>query len=651
MEVNIGRANIDGNIFKSLDIDAQSLETIDSWQVMITAQELHGQHYQLRNLLYKSIWRWDDGNMDVGESTAKFIWAKTPFTLNSQSFTLQQLLSGEVIWPRGVGLKLQAKDDILTVITVLNGRHIVDSHLQAKLPLKVIEQWLGAIGIDMPKGASGKFRPNLQLLRTQQGWQLSGDLVLSNFTWQSADAMQAIDKVNMNIGLNLSSQDGKHWQGTMEGAVNQGEMLFTSVYINANDAPIRWQSDIIYTGEHLTLRDFRFDDRMVNVRGMLVLDTRNGRLIKAGIEHLSGDAAKIYERYAKAFLQDTMFNDMTLNGTLFISGEWQKNGWRNINAVLNHVDMIDNQQRFILKDLDGQLGQSVAKQRSYLSIGSAKWYDLPIVGFTVSFDWTKDGVVLCEPFFIPILNGGIQVNSLAPDAEDGYLLNAAILPIDLFEFSKALNWPEFRGKISGNFPEMHWNREGLKLSKPVIIHVFNGVISVDALYIKALLQDIPTAGFNLSIDNLDLGMLTEAFDIAAVQGNIEGIVKDVVLVDWEPTQFSGTLNTDKDNPGRRRISHEAVRYLSSAGGGTAIVSQFVEFLNEFPYEKLGFSATLQNNVLTLTGVEAIDSSSFYLVKGKGLPHLDIIGHQTEIDWPELLSRLIAATKSEKAVIE
>ena len=44
------------------------------------------------------------------------------------------------------------------------------------------------------------------------------------------------------------------------------------------------------------------------------------------------------------------------------------------------------------------------------------------------------------------------------------------------------------------------------------------------------------------------------------------------------------------------------------------------------------------------GVEPT-STGYYIVKGSGIPRIDIIGFSSQVDWPQLLRRLDAATRS------
>ena len=44
------------------------------------------------------------------------------------------------------------------------------------------------------------------------------------------------------------------------------------------------------------------------------------------------------------------------------------------------------------------------------------------------------------------------------------------------------------------------------------------------------------------------------------------------------------------------------------------------------------------------GVEPSEQG-YYIVKGSGIPRIDIKGYSAQVDWPQLLRRLDAATRS------
>jgi hypothetical protein len=46
----------------------------------------------------------------------------------------------------------------------------------------------------------------------------------------------------------------------------------------------------------------------------------------------------------------------------------------------------------------------------------------------------------------------------------------------------------------------------------------------------------------------------------------------------------------------------------------------------------------------MSGIEP-RGGGYYLVKGRGLPRIDIIGNEGHVDWPQLLSQIVTAMQS------
>jgi hypothetical protein len=42
---------------------------------------------------------------------------------------------------------------------------------------------------------------------------------------------------------------------------------------------------------------------------------------------------------------------------------------------------------------------------------------------------------------------------------------------------------------------------------------------------------------------------------------------------------------------------------------------------------------------------------YYIVKGKGIPRIDIIGNQGRVDWPTLISQIVAGMNSNNIVVK
>ncbi|HEY9134022.1 MAG TPA: hypothetical protein VIM98_19910, partial [Dyella sp.] len=53
--------------------------------------------------------------------------------------------------------------------------------------------------------------------------------------------------------------------------------------------------------------------------------------------------------------------------------------------------------------------------------------------------------------------------------------------------------------------------------------------------------------------------------------------------------------------------------------------------------------TLEGSVCHMGGLDR-DGDGYTIVEGSGLPRLQVVGHQAQVDWPTLVRRLKAATE-------
>ena len=100
-------------------------------------------------------------------------------------------------------------------------------------------------------------------------------------------------------------------------------------------------------------------------------------------------------------------------------------------------------------------------------------------------------------------------------------------------------------------------------------------------------------------------------------------------------------------------SQRAVTSISSLGGGggsvsAALQSGFLRFFKTFHYDRLGLSCQLRNDVCLMSGLEPTETG-YYIVKGGGLPRIDIIGNAGRVDWPTLLAQIQSGMQSQITV--
>jgi hypothetical protein len=123
-----------------------------------------------------------------------------------------------------------------------------------------------------------------------------------------------------------------------------------------------------------------------------------------------------------------------------------------------------------------------------------------------------------------------------------------------------------------------------------------------------------------------------------------------------PVAFDASFYTTPGDRSPRRIDQRAGSNLSSIGGGSggsvtaAMQGGFLRFFDSFRYDRLGLSCRLANDVCQMDGVAPADGG-YYIVKGSGLPRIDVIGNQRRVAWTRLVRQLAAITESPGPLVE
>ena len=92
--------------------------------------------------------------------------------------------------------------------------------------------------------------------------------------------------------------------------------------------------------------------------------------------------------------------------------------------------------------------------------------------------------------------------------------------------------------------------------------------------------------------------------------------------------------------------------LTSIGGGagSALSGGFMRFFDDFNYDRLGISCTLRNEVCQMDGVGP-SNGGYYIVRGRGLPRINVIGGARRVSWPVLLRQLTRLDQLDEAVVQ
>jgi hypothetical protein len=411
---------------------------------------------------------------------------------------------------------------------------------------------------------------------------------------------------------------------------------------------------------------------VVSAAGSATLDFRGETLLtdaRLGIDGLALDAAA--PAYFQPFLIDTALKDLQGAGTA--KGEIEIADGLPIRAaiLLEDVALLSPSGGISIHGLRGevrwfddaartQLAGTIddAEFRSSVTWDAARLWGIEIGQVELPFATTGRHFRLLEPKLLPIFDGGLAIGTLRvrhAGTEQMYVrFDAELKPISVAPLARALGWPEFQGTLAGSIPDLQFAAGVATLGGNLEASVFDGRIVVRELQLRDPLGKYPRLHASIDVDNLDLALLTNTFSFGMITGRLSGHMENLETFDWMPVSFDAQLGTPPGDRSKRRISQRAVTNLSSIGGGSgggvaaALQGGLLRFFDDFRYDRLGLSCRLANDVCQMGGVEPAPGG-YYIVKGAGLPRIDVIGSQTRVAWTRLVRQLASITESDIVV--
>jgi hypothetical protein len=201
-----------------------------------------------------------------------------------------------------------------------------------------------------------------------------------------------------------------------------------------------------------------------------------------------------------------------------------------------------------------------------------------------------------------------------------------------------------QGTASAEIPLVTYAGGMLTTDGSVQLKVFNGTATVSQLVMQNPLGTTPKLNADIALRNLDLGVLTRTFSFGAIEGKLDGDIKQLEMQNWKPVKFDAVIQS---SPGRypRKISQRAVENISSLGGAgaaAAIQRSFLRFFEQFNYQAIGMSCKLRNDVCTMGGI-ASTPAGYVIIKGSGIPAITVMGYNQTVAWTDLLARIKRVT--------
>ncbi len=464
------------------------------------------------------------------------------------------------------------------------------------------------------------------------------------------------------VDLSVSAEAklrGSRWAYSVGLEVPGGQIYLDPLYLEVAAHPLTLASRGEWTPARLEVRSFTYDDpETLQVTGSFAMDLGHAPgLSQADLSFDARDLEKTYKVYLQPAAAGTVVDDMEASGRAQGRLRWEAQGAQAADVSLENVHVDDRQGRF---GIDGATGEGHWRSAqkpdpTRLTWEGAHFYRIELGAGVLEAEARGRNAKLIRPLKVPVLDGTMQIDTLElqnlgdTEAFRGRF-EGLLTPVSMERLSRSLGWPLMGGSLSGVIPDVTYAEGHAVIGGALLVKIFDGDIVIHNLALDHPLGLVPKLAADVDIHDLSLGPLTHAFSFGSIQGRLGGYVHDLRLTDWQPASFDAWLHTPAGDESRHRISQRAVDNLASLGGAGGVLSRsFLRFFDEFSYDRLGLGCRLRNGVCEMRGVAPADGG-YYIVKGGGIPRINVIGFNKRVSWDTLIARLKSITSTSGPVV-
>lgn len=480
------------------------------------------------------------------------------------------------------------------------------------------------------------------------------------------------DGLHALLDMSIGEQD-ERWNFDLGISSDAGEAYVEPVYVNLAESRVSFsgEGNVDPAFTDLELRTFSLTQgSAIDVRGKLRTRTAPEAVpsLSGLIELRESSVNAIYTDLLQVFLAGTAADDLVTDGIVAGAIRIDDNELTALELSLEDLSIDDKKGRFAVYGLNGIIdwpgpGNDAARSKtSRLDWDSASAWSIPLEAAVIEAKLGADDFQLSKPVRIPTMGGALLINHLVLNdlgTEDASgLLDAQLEPIELGQLTGAFGWPAFSGSLGGELPFLQYEGGVVTLGGTLSARAFDGHIEFENLRLEEPFGLVPRLYGDLRLRQLDLERLTDTFSFGLIQGRLSGEVAGLEMIAWEPVAMDLHLYTPPDARARRRISQRAVENLASVGGGgaaAALSSGFMKFFEEFSYDRIGIRCVLEDGTCSMSGAgpagENALGKGYYIVKGSGLPRIDVVGYRHQVSFGALVRQLEAITASGGPVMQ
>lgn len=469
----------------------------------------------------------------------------------------------------------------------------------------------------------------------------SMNLAFDNANFSDESGLHAGEKLTGQIKLAAKNINNSwQWNGLI--SWDKGELFWQPFYFGK--AGNKFEVNGTFKAPMLNIDNASL---LVNGVGMMTssvqINTQTKVVEDIKVSAKDVDFAGLYSVFLKPMVEKSAFGNLDVSGKADWQFEIKNLEPSSFELNLRDANIDDKNGKFAFNHMNAHLPWDYNNAKTVsIDYKSGHLLKMPLGNTNLRAEINRYSFTAPQ-LSLPILDGALNFTDLsaAMIADNWYWhLSMNLTPISMNEFSKALGWPAMQGKISGQVPQITYAGKQLAMDGAMTFNVFDGTIAMDKLKIDDPLGVAPRMRAELLMRDIDLGAVTRTFSFGDISGKLEGDVKNMVLENWKPVYLDAYIHTGETKQ-RKKISQRAVENITALGGeGTAAAVQrtFLRFFKEFNYDKIGLSCKLRQDVCELGGVEST-ATGYIIVKGKGIPAVNVNGYTQKVSLADLLGRM------------
>lgn len=509
-----------------------------------------------------------------------------------------------------------------------------------RFDLATLKTWLPALEA---WSVLGRFDGKLSW-QPERSVTLSGRLDGAGFG--SSDGLRAAEQLVVDVGVEALWRAGG-WDWSASSMWREGAAYLHPFYIEAGPQLVA-RGRLQGNGLDIVEASIRLEG-VEQLAASATVDTANGLVERAAVALAGADLAVVGPRWLSPVLAPAATERLQFAG--HVSGALEFAQGR-----LLALDAVFDQAGFSLRGADGGTGvafgplsghvpwRESGATRAELSVGGGRWQKLALGAFEFAADIEGERVQ-AERIRIPLLDGAVVVDGLVLNRGEGGWRGSASLviePLSMRLLTDAVGLPSMSGVLSASMPGVRVSPGEVALDGALVISVFDGYLQATGLRLQEPFGVASHLVADIEARHIDLAQLTDTFSFGNISGFVDADVRGLELARWRPERFDARVVS---SAGRypRRISQRAVQNISALGGPGAVAAiqrSLLGFFDTFGYREIGFGCALRSGVCVMSGIDdGTTEGGFVIVRGGGIPALDVIGYNRRVDWRELIERL------------